>query len=285
MKYSGMSRNIRLFLGMAAVMCCMMAGSMLAQAKSDAVENVLLIGTDHRDESWNGNSDVMIVASINSDTQQIILTSFMRDLYADIPGYGVHKLNYAFAAGGAEALEATLADNYNLEIDHYAIVDFESMADIVDILGGVELTISDAECDMINGYLYSMDAVEDSLPCGGTYVLNGNQAVAHMRDRFVGNNDYERTQRQRDVLTQLFGKLNEMGVDEIAGVAKELLTDVEHDYNPLQIMALVAELPQLAEYELVENRVPYDGLYTSQDEMLVPDFEATIEKLHETIGD
>jgi hypothetical protein len=76
-----------------------------------------------------------------------------------------------------------------------------------------------------------------------------------------------------------------MGVDEIAGVAKELLTDVEHDYNPLQIMALVAELPQLAEYELVENRVPYDGLYTSQDEMLVPDFEATIEKLHETIGD
>jgi LCP family protein required for cell wall assembly len=291
MKYTEtMNSGIRavikaLILLMITVMCVALRNGLYVQAESSSIENVLLIGTDHRDDSWNGNSDVMIVATINSDTKKIILTSFMRDLYADIPGYGVHKLNYAFAVGGAETLEATLEDNYRLSIDHYAVVDFESMADIVDLLGGVELTISDAECDMINGYLNSMDAAEDALPGGGTYVLNGNQAVAHMRDRYVGNNDYERTQRQRDVLTQLFGKLDELGAEEIAGLSKELLMDVEHDFNALEIIELLAEIPEFADYELEENRIPYDDLYTSQGEMLVPDFEETITRLHETIGD
>lgn len=267
------------------MLVCLLALGMPARAQEKPIRHILMIGTDHRDESWNGNSDVMIVATINSNTREIILTSFMRDLYADIPGYGVHKLNYAFAAGGAGTLEATLEDNYQLAVDNYAVVDFESMADIVDILGGVELTISDAECEMINGYLYSMDATEDSLPGGGTYILNGNQAVAHMRDRYVGNNDYERTQRQRDVLTGLFAKVKKIGPQEIAGLSKELLTDVEHDFNPLDLMELMAALPELADYELVENRIPYDGLYTSQNEMLVPDFDATREKLHEILGD
>lgn len=275
----------RVGLSALLMLACLLALGRPVHAQEKAVRNILMIGTDHRDESWNGNSDVMIVATINSDTQEIILTSFMRDLYADIPGYGVHKLNYAFAAGGAEALEATLESNYQLAIDNYAVVDFESMADIVDILGGVELTISDAECEMINGYLYSMEATEDSLPGGGTYVLNGNQAVAHMRDRFVGNNDYERTQRQRDVLTALFGKIDEIGASEIAGLSRELLMDVEHDFNPLDLMDLLKQLSDLADYDLVENRIPYDGLYTSQNEMLVPDFEATNEKLHEILGD
>lgn len=270
---------------LALLLICLLALPMTAAAKDSGVKNYLMIGTDHRDESWNGNSDVMIVATINHDTEKIILTSFMRDLYADIPEYGVHKLNYAYAAGGAEALEATLADNYDLEIDNYAVVDFESMADIIDILGGVELTISDDECEMINGYLISMDAEEDSLPGGGTYVLNGNQAVAHMRDRYVGNNDYERTQRQRDVLTALFDKIDDINASQIARLSAEILTDVEHDLNPLEVMDLLTQLPELAGYELVENRIPYDGMYTSENEMLVPDFEATREKLHEILGD
>lgn len=273
--------------GMLALMllACLFVLGIPARAQEKPVQNILMIGTDHRDESWNGNSDVMIVATINPNTEEIILTSFMRDLYADIPGYGVHKLNYAFAAGGAGALEATLEDNYQLAVDNYAVVDFESMADIIDILGGVELTISDDECEMINGYLYSMEATEDSLPGGGTYVLNGNQAVAHMRDRYVGNNDYERTQRQRDVLAGLFNKMHEIGPQEITALSQELLMDVEHDFNPLDLVELLARLPELADYELVENRIPYDGLYTSQNEMLVPDFEATREKLHEILGD
>ena len=246
--------------------------------------NILLIGTDHRDDSWNGNSDVMILATIRPEDQKITMTSFMRDLYADIPGHGVHKLNYAFAVGGGELLEETLEDNYELEIDNYAVVDFESMAEIVDVVGGVEMEISEDECYWLNGYLNSMEAWGDYLPGGGTYVFNGNQAVAFMRIRFVGNNDYQRTQRQRDILKGIFGKLKELDAEQLLELANTMLEDVDHNFSLLAIMNLLSLVPELPDYELGESRIPYDDLYASQDGMLVPDFEATIERLHEELG-
>lgn len=278
----------------AAVAVCAMIGTMpvtsLAQEETkttlpngEEIYNVLLIGTDHRDESWNGNADVVMVATINADSEKIILTSFMRDLYADIPGYGVHKLNYAYAAGGPETLEATLEDNYQLEIDNYAVVDFETMADIVDIAGGVEITITDDECTVLNDYLTSMDAEEDFLPGGGTWQMNGNQAVAHMRDRFVGDNDYERTQRQREVLTKIFDSMRQLDAEKLTGLAEKVLPCIAHDIDAIRMVKLIAVLPKLAGYTLEENRIPYDGLYESQNEMLVPDFEATILRLHEML--
>ncbi len=254
------------------------------QEEQTGTQNILLIGSDHRNDSWNGNSDVMILATIRQEEQRIILTSFMRDLYADIPGHGVHKLNYAYAVGGAELLEETLTDNYEIEIDNYAVVDFDSMADIVDIVGGVTMEISDAECKWLNGYLNSMEAWDDYLPGGGTYLLNGNQAVAYMRIRFVGNNDYERTQRQRDILKGIFAGAGALEADQLLELAGELLVETEHDFSPMDMMSLLALVPQLPDYELEESRIPYDDLFYSQNEMLVPDFEATIERLHEDLG-
>ena len=73
------------------------------------------------------------------------------------------------------------------------------MAKVVDLVGGVEIEVSDAECKVLNDYLTSMNAADDYLPGGGSYVLNGNQAVAYMRIRYVGNNDYERTISAREM--------------------------------------------------------------------------------------
>lgn len=245
--------------------------------------NILLVGSDRRDESWNGNSDVMMVATINAEKRTIYLTSFMRDLYADIPSYGVHKLNYAYAVGGASTLIDTLEDNYKLDIDNYAVVDFVTMTDIVDTVGGVEIEISDAECEVLNGYLNSMNAQEDSLPGGGDYLLNGNQAVAYMRIRYVGNNDYQRTQRQRDVLKEIFASMQKLEGKELTGLAARILPNVDHDISALRMLSVMTMLPQLTGFELQESRIPYDDLFYSQNEMLVPDFEATIERLHETL--
>lgn len=263
-----------------------------AEAKAEEAEteqqrdlyNLLMIGTDHRDESWNGNSDVMILATIDKEEEKITITSFMRDLYADIPGHGVHKLNYAYAVGGGDKLEETLEDNYQLEIDNYAVVDFETMAAIVDAVGGVVMEISDAECEVLNGYLNSMNAQADYLPGGGEYILNGNQAVAYMRIRYVGNNDYQRTQRQRDVLKAIFTSMGDLDMKELGVITKEVLLNVEHNIGFLQMLELVSMISDLTSYELEENRIPYDDLYKSQGEMLVPDFEATIERLHESLG-
>lgn len=273
----------------AAVLAAVTAAGILAPGAAAAQterqsKNILLIGTDHRDDSWNGNSDVMILATLRPDDQKITLTSFMRDLYAEIPGHGVHKLNYAYAVGGGSLLAETLEDNYELSIDNYAVVDFGSMAEIVDTVGGVEMEISDEECEWLNGYLNSMEAWDDYLPGGGTYVLNGNQAVAYMRIRFVGNNDYERTQRQRDILKGIFGELHSIGADQLLKLASELLLKTEHDISAFELIELLALVPDLADYELEESRIPYDDLYHSQNEMLVPDFEATIERLHEDLG-
>lgn len=247
------------------------------------VYNVLLIGSDRRNDSWNGNSDVMIVMSVNAGSKKLSLTSFMRDLYADIPGYGIHKLNYAYAAGGAKTLMATLEDNYELSIDNYAMVDFETMAKVVDLVGGVEIEISDAECKVLNGYLTSMNAVDDYLPGGGSYVLNGNQAVAYMRIRYVGNNDYERTQRQRDVLGVIFASMQKLDAEQLTKLVDEILPNVENDITPVDMIRLMALLPDIGGYELSESRIPYDGLFTSQNEMLVPDFAQTKERLHEEL--
>ena len=246
---------------------------------------LLLIGTDHRDDSWNGNSDVMILVTINQDSEEIILTSFMRDLYADIPGYGVHKLNYAFAVGGGDVLVQTLEDNYRLQIDNYAIVDFMDMANIVDLLGGVEITLSDEECVNLNSNLAQLGVPEENyIYTGGTYLLDGYQAVAYMRIRYVGNSDYQRTQRQRDVLKEIFASLKERNTAELLTISAEIIAQIEHNIQPVEMIKLTAMLPQFTKYELSEERIPYDDLYYSQDEMLVPDFEATIARLHETLG-
>lgn len=110
-------------------------------AKSDDVYNVLLVGVERRDRSWAGNSDSMILLSVNSQKKQISMISLMRDTYVDIPGIGMRKLNAAHANGAGPLLIETVTENYRIQVDRYASVDFLSMIEIVDAVGGVELTI------------------------------------------------------------------------------------------------------------------------------------------------
>ena len=286
-----MKKNVCMKLAIVCLLLAVFSGTVCTWAQETQktlpngkqVYQVLLIGSDRRENGYNGNSDVMILATINSAAEKLIITSFMRDLYADIPEMGVHKLNYAYAEGGAQKLKETLEDNYDLEIDHYAAVDFGSMADIIDLIGGVEITMSDAECDLMNGYLLSMNASEYSLPCGGTYILNGTQAVAYMRDRFVGNNDYQRTQRQRDVLMSMFDSLKNESLLTLGAAFASVMLHTEHDINPLELLELSTQLKDWLSWPLEESRIPYDDLYSIDGEMLVPDYPATISRLHASL--
>ena len=165
--------------------------------ESDEVYNIMLIGSDRRDTSWYGNSDSMILASVNEKTKTIHLTSFMRDLYAVIPGFGPKKLNAAYAHGAGPLLVQTIEENFKVDIDNYASVDFNSMATIIDMIGGVNLDIYQEEADYLNKSLGT------SFTAGNVH-MNGTQAVAYSRIRYVGKYDYERTSRQRRVLEQIF---------------------------------------------------------------------------------
>lgn len=243
----------------------------------DYVYNLLLIGSDRRDTSWYGNSDVMMLASINSKTKTIYLTSFMRDSYAIVGDTGAHKLNYAYALGGGPLLTETIENNYRINIDNYASADFTSTAQIVDLVGGVDIDLYQEECD------YLTEQGVGDFPTAGTYHLNGEQAVAYGRIRYVGYYDYERTERQRRVMEQIFLKAKSLSLSELNTLANEILPLTTHNLSESEVISLVTQLPSIISYNLELGRVPYDGMFHSEGELLVPDWEATIAQLHATI--
>lgn len=252
------------------------------------IYNILLIGADRRDKTWNGNSDAIIVASVNRTAKTISLISFMRDLGAEIPGYGLRKLNSAFAAGGAELLTETLESNYGVRAPRYVSVDFTVMADLVDALGGIEIEVRDEETELLNSLAgdvasdHAHDA-PDPLPYGGTWRLNGDQAVAYCRIRMVGNNDYERTERHRKVLEQIIREIRSMEAGDAAAFLARALALVNHNFSAADIVVLTAQVPELLDFTVTESRVPFDGLYHTQNEMLLPDQPETNETIQRII--
>lgn len=253
------------------------------------VYNLLLIGLDRRDRSWYGNSDSMILLSINHATKQIRMTSFMRDLYADIPGIGVKKLNAACAYGSGPLLVQTIEQNYKISIDNYASVDFYSMIDIIDLLGGIEIDITDAEIRVANMYIEELCAAEgvsasaNYIKNSGLQTMNGYQAVAYTRIRYVGNADYQRTERQRIVLGKIMSKCAKLGVTDLNALADTILPLVTHNVEQSTLLGLLSQLPSILSYDIVQSRVPYDGMFSTRGEILVPDFGATIERLQKEI--
>lgn len=253
--------------------------------------NLLLIGVDRRDTSWSGNSDVMMLITVNHDKKTIYMTSFLRDLYANIPEVGVRKLNASCAYGGAPLCVETIKQNYGVEIDNYAMVDFNAMIDIVDALGGVDVEITEEEAEVSNGYIRSMaeangESYEEHLfTSTGLVHMDGYQAVGFARNRYTGNTyDFGRTERQRKVLFAIFEKAKSGGLGSLTKAADSVLPYVTHDIDEVTLLKLISQVPSWLDYDVEQLHIPYDGEYYSQNEILIPtDLEATIQKLRETI--
>jgi LCP family protein required for cell wall assembly len=199
---------------------------------------VLLIGSDRRDNFWNGN----------------------------------------------------LESNFQISIDNYIATDFVSMADIIDLFGGVDLEITDAEIPVINGCINEManlrgiDASAYQLTTAGYQHLNGIQAVGYMRDRYVGKSDFQRTERQRMVLQKLLEKLKNMSMIDLLKLSSSTAgLSIQQDFSAEQIAGLAALAIECKNYTVVMDRIPYDGLYTSNGENLDPVWAETIDRLHATI--
>ncbi len=270
-----------------------MKGVSVETVSDEQVYNILLVGVDRRDKTWNGNSDSMMLVSVNFNAKRVSVVSLMRDTYVDVPGYGYNKLNAAYALGGGPLLTETITDAYKVDVSRYAAVDFENMIEIIDILGGVDLEMTDAEVEVANGYMIdmcntlNMDYSQYLLPGGGNWHCNGVQAVGYARNRYVGNSDYARTERQRYVISQIIEEVKKMDATQLASFVKEVLPLVTHNVEESEIWDMVTKAPEILNYKFVQDRIPYDGLYdviyvNSQD-MLVPQWATTVEKLHNTI--
>lgn len=258
------------------------------------VRSILLIGTDARNTSERGRSDSMILASINSRTQTVYLTSFMRDAYVEIPDHGKNKLNSAYSFGGAELLMDTLELNYGVSIDDYVVVSFSGFAGIIDAFGGVEITMSDAEAEALNTILISEvnelmgDAREsDLLNGGGTFTLSGKQALSYARIRYVGNADFERTSRQREVMSQLFGNLKTRLVTAVPELVSSALPHVGTNMSTMGMYGLSLRVPFVAGYHIQQLQIPADGTWSGQNvdgqSVLVVDFAENQQILNDTV--
>lgn len=162
----------------------------------NGVTNVALFGLDSFDGT-KGRSDSIMIVTIDGNTKKIKLTSIPRDSYVNIPGRGMDKINHAYSFGGPELALSTLNSNFGLDIKYFATVNFSSLPKIIDVLGGVSISVT------------AQEAGSNSIPGitkAGTYVMNGDQALGFSRIRKI-DNDFERGRRQRDVIEAIINKL------------------------------------------------------------------------------
>lgn len=219
--------------------------------------NILLIGQDTRNASKKGLSDSMILVSVNTETKKLVMTSFMRDLYLEIPsdrgGYYLQRINTAYPVGGMDKLDATLQHNFGVEVDNNIEIDFSGFQTIIDAMGGVDIELTKAEVYYLNSNYSSWKMVE------GTNHLNGEQALAYSRIRKI-DDDFVRTSRQRNVLNKLFEKVKGMSLKELLALAEEFIPLITTDMTNSEITNYIIQLaPLLNELEVVTQRIPVDG--------------------------
>ena len=142
--------------------------------------NVMLFGEDNSKGDKHGRSDTMIMMTIDNNHKKLKLTSFQRDTYVYIPGYGYDKLNASYNYGGAKLSIQTIEANFGIKVDRYAVVDFDSFKKIIDTLGGIDMEVTQDEIDYINYQMYKnnqADARTTITDAPGTVHLNGQEAL------------------------------------------------------------------------------------------------------------
>ena len=238
--------------------------------KEDGVTSVLLIGSDSRTSGTEGRSDAMILITISDRTRTVHMTSLLRDMYVEIPGHEGNRLNAAYAYGGPELLMETINQNFGTEVYHYAVVNFEAFANLVDAVGGVELELTNEEVQWVNAYLneynelrgvpMETDYLDTSL--SGNIHLNGAQALAYCRNRYIGT-DFARTQRQRNVLSAVFRKLPAAVLTNPDGLINGLFPNLTTNLTQGECMQLALMAAKLMTYDIVQDSLPLDGTYSN----------------------
>lgn len=222
---------------------------------SDDVLNILLIGTDARTHDYRGRSDSMILVSVNTKTKKVVMTSIMRDIYLSIPGKSNNRINAAYNWGGADLLIQTIEQHFKIRIDKFVQVDFLSFESVIESVGGVDIELTGAEADYMNNALGSTQV------SAGMNHLNGKQALIYSRIRYIGNADFERTQRQRTVLQELMKSASKLSISEMNDCLDTILPLLTTDLTEGELLDLVLHAPTYLGYERVQLRIPANGTY------------------------
>lgn len=269
----------------------------LSADDDDGVTNILVIGADNDVGSGMdspGNSDGMVIVSINNSSREIVLTSLMRDIRVIKSNGYATKLTIAYHDGGPELLIDCIESNLGIEIDNYVRVTYPDVVKIIDAAGGVEMELYE---DEIYHMQEKIEAVSKTvgvywgdhmipLDQAGTHHLNGVQAAAFMRVRLAGNGDYERTERARRVLMGVKDNVARMNLVQLASFADVVLPCITTDMTQDDIAGHLTRLLKYLKYDFVSNRIPVDDSFTYSNDgnaYTLIDFDINRQHFFETV--
>ena len=271
------------------------------------VVNILLVGADKNADEQNAKnaerrSDSMMIATMDIKHKKLKVTSLMRDMYVDIPGYGSNKLNAAYSFGGIKLLYKTIAQNFGVRMDGYAEVNFDAFVNVIDELGGVEVTLTESEATNLRSTNYIKRRKYRKVKVG-KQIFNGYQALGYCRirhgkkqadGRYPGvytasgkGDDYGRTERQRLMIQAILKKVKTLSPEELLELAEVIMPNVKTDLSKKKIYTYMMTVIQMGTTELHQFSLPAEGCFTSQiisgQQVLVPDLDANRTELKKFI--
>ena len=231
----------------------------------NGITNMLLIGTDGRPGEKSSRSDAMMILTIDGKNKSLKLTSLARDTYVDVPGHGKRKLTEAYAFGQESLLIETIEQNFELDIQNYASVDFYSFMDIVDVLGGVAVDVQQNEINEMNKFIPETFEWNTSPNKGsieyvsntGVQNLNGYQLLSYSRIRH-NDSALERDRRQRNVIQGLINGVKDLPFTKYPSLVDTILPYVRTNMKPTQIIALGGKVLGIGNLELKQMEFPID---------------------------
>lgn len=218
--------------------------------KLDGYTNIALFGLDNRKAGQyeQGQSDVIMIASINNKTKEVRLLSVYRDTYLSVGNGKFFKANAAYARGGAKQAVQMLNANLDLNITEYVCVDWAAVTEAIDALGGVEIELTKAEVKQVNEYLWEVDKMlgtkSEKLQGEGRKVLTGTQATTYARIRKTAGNDFKRASRQRIVLEAMLNKAKAADFGTLLNICNAVFDDISTSLTLEEIIGLAKHVKQ-----------------------------------------
>lgn len=256
-----------------------------------------LVGLDNRSNKLkSGNSDTMIIASIDNDTKKVKLVSVYRDTYLrigeDSEGNGQYnRANAAYAKGGAEQFLNMLNTNLDLNVTDFVSVDFQAVAEAVELLGGIDVELKEEEVVHLNNYCVETSKVTDMdytplKKTAGVHHLNGVQTVAYARIRYTAGNDFRRAARQREVIYKIVEKAKNADVATLSKILDKVFPNIYTSFSKAEILQMGMSM---LSYDIEDQTgFPFDHLYGQRvkdavgiDVVLPVTLESNVIKLHE----
>lgn len=251
----------------ALLLCIVWSGlfpAALAEAERPVIKHYVVLGEDYYTEnaSTSARADAFLVVSMDTTGNRLLFTSVLRDSKITTPKGGENKLNTVYQNHGFEGVKSTLKSHLGIEIEGTIVLNFETIKLLVDLLGGVDIEITQNEYGMIHSILLGKDP---DMPKGpGMTHMTGRIALAYMRDRSSGSGDFSRTAHQRKVMTELMKKATQLSMVDMLGIFNQVRGKVVTDMGSLKLLDALQVAYSLLNpnVEILEHVVPANRTFS-----------------------